>query len=71
MRGPLDLHDALLHIFNMDLAIQAHRANLPIAAEGTSERVGRRWWLSSPTNLRLVQEDEPDEENSEQSNETA
>jgi hypothetical protein len=50
---------------NYDLAIQAHRANLPIAGEGTLERVGRRWRLKSPTNLRLVQEDEPDEENGE------
>jgi hypothetical protein len=68
--GKLRSVQAQLQPLDYDLAIQAHRANLPIVAEGMLERVGRRWWLSSPTNLRLVREDEADEESGEQSNET-
>jgi hypothetical protein len=64
--GMLRSVQAELQPADYDLAIQAHRANLPIVAEGTLERVGLRWRLSSPTNLRLVQEDEPDEERGEQ-----
>jgi hypothetical protein len=52
---------AQLQPADYDLAIKAHQAKLPIAAEGTLERIRRRWRLSSPTNLRLVPEDEPDE----------
>lgn len=46
-----------------DLAIQAHRDKQPIAAMGTLERVGHRWRLANPNNVRRVQEEEPDNEN--------
>ncbi len=46
------------------LAIEAHRDTQPVAATGTLERVGRRWRLVNPINIRRVQdEDSGDESN--------
>ncbi len=61
--GKLVSVQAQLQPNDYDLAIQAHRANHPIAAVGTLERVRRRWRLTSPTDVHLVQEDEPDDGN--------
>ncbi len=59
--GKLVSVQAQLQPNDYDLAIQAHRANHPIAAVGTLERVRRRWWLTSPADIHLVPEDESDD----------
>jgi hypothetical protein len=62
LRAPIDGKwtsvQAQLQPEDYNLAIEAHRANRPIAAIGTLERVGRRWRLTSPSYVRLVSEDD-------------
>lgn len=62
--GKLMSVQAQLQPSDYDLAIQAHRIQRQIATTGTLERVGRRWHLTNPTNVRLVQEDDLDDGNS-------
>ncbi|MBI1867520.1 MAG: hypothetical protein HYS06_04395 [Methylocystis sp.] len=62
--GKLMSVQAQLQPRDYDLAIEAHRIQQPIATTGTLERIGRRWRLSTPTNVRLVQDDDLDDVNS-------
>lgn len=39
-------------------AIDAHKDNIPISVNGTLERVGRRWHLKNPVNVRRLMEDD-------------
>jgi hypothetical protein len=56
--GKLASVQAQLQPSDYDLAIEAHRASIPVAAIGTLERIGHRWKLISPTNVRLVEDSE-------------
>lgn len=55
--GKLTSVQAQLRRSDYDIAINAHHKRIPIAAEGTLERIGHRWRMCYP-NLRLLKETE-------------
>ena len=59
--GKLVSVQAELRPSDYDVAIEAHKQGQSITTNGTLERVGRRWRLANPINVRLVKED--DEQN--------